>query len=81
MRTDYEVERRFAALDKKLTPMTENAKLILEVRQDNRTHRSEQIIIFLIGVEVAIGLGMFEPLKTSVRSAAGGVWSVIGSLF
>lgn len=68
MRSDYEIERRFSALEKKLTPMTENAKLILEVRQDNRTHRSEQVIIGLIGVEVAIGLGVFDVIKTAFVS-------------
>lgn len=36
--------------------MLENAKFILEVRTDRKTERAEQIIIWLIGIEIAVHL-------------------------
>jgi hypothetical protein len=36
--------------------MLENAKFILEVRTDRKTERAEQVIIWLIGAEIAVHL-------------------------
>jgi uncharacterized Rmd1/YagE family protein len=54
LRGDYELDRRFDALNRKLGPMLENAKFVLEVREDKKSERSELIIIGLIGMEIVL---------------------------
>jgi uncharacterized Rmd1/YagE family protein len=54
LRADYELDRRFDALNRKLGPMLENAKFVLEVREDKKSERSELIIIALIGTEILL---------------------------
>lgn len=54
LRGDYEIERRFDAINRKLGPMLENAKFLLEVRAEHKSSRAEWIIIGLIMLEVFI---------------------------
>jgi hypothetical protein len=45
-----------ACVQLQLGPMLENAKFILEVREDKKTERAELIIIGLITAEIAVHL-------------------------
>lgn len=56
VRRDFMLERRFKALNEKMGPLLENAKYILEVMRDNRSHKEERTIIYLIAVEIALSL-------------------------
>jgi uncharacterized Rmd1/YagE family protein len=56
LRRDYEIERRFNAIDRKLGPMLENAKFLLDVRQEQKSSSAEWIIIFLIAMEIFINI-------------------------
>lgn len=46
-----------------LGPMLENAKFILQVREDKKSERSELIIILLIAVEI-----FFSVIELAVRA-------------
>lgn len=52
LRVDYEIERRFDAINRKLGPMLENAKFLLDVRAEQKSSGAEWIIIALICLEV-----------------------------
>lgn len=52
LRLDYEIERRFDAINRKLGPMLENAKFLLDVRAEQKSSGAEWIIIGLICLEV-----------------------------
>lgn len=52
LRRDYEIERRFDAINRKLGPMLENAKFLLDVRAEQKSSGAEWIIIGLIMLEV-----------------------------
>jgi uncharacterized Rmd1/YagE family protein len=54
LRVDYEIERRFDAINRKLGPMLENAKFLLDVRAEQKSSGAEWIIIGLICLEVLI---------------------------
>lgn len=56
LRADYEIEMRFEAIDRKLGPMIENAKFLLDVRAEQKSSGAEWIIIGLIMLEVLINL-------------------------
>lgn len=54
LRSDYEIDRRFDAINRKLGPMLENAKFLLDVRAEQKSSGAEWIIIFLIMLEVVM---------------------------
>ncbi|KAF8056767.1 hypothetical protein HT031_006265 [Scenedesmus sp. PABB004] len=54
LRVDYELERRFDAINRKLGPMLENAKFLLDIRAEKKSAEAEWIIIALICLEVVV---------------------------
>eukprot|EP00878_Enallax_costatus_P003261 GHUV01003464.1.p1 GENE.GHUV01003464.1~~GHUV01003464.1.p1 ORF type:complete len:560 (+),score=138.66 GHUV01003464.1:1567-3246(+) len=56
LRKDYELDRRFDAINRKLGPLIENAKFLLELRAEQKSSDAEKIIIVLIMLEVLLGL-------------------------
>jgi hypothetical protein len=54
LRVDYEIERRFEAINRKLGPMIENAKFLLDIRAESKSSNAELTIIVLICLEVVI---------------------------
>ncbi|WIA41726.1 hypothetical protein OEZ86_009069 [Tetradesmus obliquus] len=54
LRTDYEIEKRFEAINRKLGPMIENAKFLLDIRAEKKSAEAEWIIIGLICLEVVV---------------------------
>jgi len=72
LRGDYELDRRFDALNRKLGPMLENAKFVLEVREDKKSERSELIIIALIGIEIVLHVAQhFVPAFVGAGGGGG----------
>ncbi|MEW5320242.1 MAG: hypothetical protein WDW38_011327 [Sanguina aurantia] len=56
LREEYQLDIRLEQLSKKLVPIQDVARFILEVRRDRAAAASEIIIIALIAVEVAIAV-------------------------
>lgn len=67
LRGNYELDKRFEAVNRKLWPLQENAKFILSLRSDRKSERAERAIIALISLEIVVNLftahgGALRPL-------------------
>ncbi|GMH43741.1 hypothetical protein BSKO_11675 [Bryopsis sp. KO-2023] len=56
MHSEYELNQRFQAMDKKLTLIQDSAKYFLEILQDNKSVSLEWFIIILIMAELVVGV-------------------------
>lgn len=68
LRLDFEIDSRYKDLSLKLDLVQENGKFIVQILQNEKSTRMEQIIIFLIAFEVFLGLANLSDCKVWVSN-------------
>jgi len=69
MQTEFELEGRFSDLEFKLNLIQNNAKFFLEVIANQKSNKSENVIIVLIAVECVLMLMDMTGFGTTYLSA------------